>query len=161
METFHVSSVCKSSVHAHHSLWNPLTLIPICCTHLLSAIHLLCVLSQSCLTLLWPFGQKPARLLCPWDSPGKNTRVGSHAFFQGIILTQGSNPCLLCLLHCRWILYLLSHSYFRCQLSLYSSSFLHACIISGTLSITEHNTTHCTGTGLTCFIFLCLTGSVA
>ena len=24
------------------------------------------------------------RFLCPWDSLGKNTRVGSHSFFQGI-----------------------------------------------------------------------------
>ena len=28
---------------------------------------------------LWPHGLQLARLLCPWDSPGKNTRVGSHA----------------------------------------------------------------------------------
>ena len=28
------------------------------------------------------------------DSPGKNTGVGCHAFLQGILLTQGSNPCL-------------------------------------------------------------------
>ena len=40
-----------------------------------------------------------ARLLCPWDSPGKKTGVGCHALLQGIILTQGSNLCLLCLLH--------------------------------------------------------------
>ena len=32
----------------------------------------------------------PARLLCPWDSPGKNTGVGCHAFLQGIFLIQGS-----------------------------------------------------------------------
>ena len=44
-------------------------------------------------------GLQPARLLCPWDSPGKNTEVGCLALFQGIFLTQGSNPCLLCLLH--------------------------------------------------------------
>ena len=37
--------------------------------------------------------------LCPWDSPGKNTGVGCSALFQGIFPTQGSNPCLLCLLH--------------------------------------------------------------
>ena len=48
----------------------------------------------------------PARLLCPWDSPGKNTGVGCHALLQGIFLTQGSN---LGLPHCRWILYHLSH----------------------------------------------------
>ena len=29
---------------------------------------------HSCLTL-WPFGLYPTRLLCPWDSPGKNTGV--------------------------------------------------------------------------------------
>ena len=36
-----------------------------------------------------------ARLLCPWDSPGKNTGVGCHALLQGIFLTQRSNSCLL------------------------------------------------------------------
>ena len=36
------------------------------------------------------------RLLCPWDSPGKTTEVGSHALLQGIFLTQGSNHGLLC-----------------------------------------------------------------
>ena len=41
--------------------------------------------------------------------PGKNTGMGCHALLQGIFLTQESNPCLLCLLHCRQILYLLSH----------------------------------------------------
>ena len=40
------------------------------------------------------------------DSPGKNTGVGGHALLQGIFLTQGSN---LGLLHCRQILYHLSH----------------------------------------------------
>ena len=35
----------------------------------------------------------------PWDFPGKNTGVGCHFFLQGIFLTQGSNPRLLCLLH--------------------------------------------------------------
>ena len=35
-------------------------------------------------------------LLCPWDSPGKNTGVGCHALRQGIFPTQGSNLCLLC-----------------------------------------------------------------
>ena len=37
----------------------------------------------------------PARLLCPWDFPGKNTGVGCHFLLQGIFLTQGSNPQLL------------------------------------------------------------------
>ena len=48
----------------------------------------------------------PTRLLCLWDSPGKNTGLGSHSRLQGIFLTQGSQPALL---HCRKILYCLSH----------------------------------------------------
>ena len=45
------------------------------------------------------YGLQPARLLCPWDSPDKNTGVDGHALLQGIFPTQGSNPCLLRLLH--------------------------------------------------------------
>ena len=41
----------------------------------------------------------PTRLLCPWDSSGKNTGVGCHVLLQGIFLTQGLNTCLLHLLH--------------------------------------------------------------
>ena len=48
---------------------------------------------------------KPTRLLCPWNSPGKNTGVGSHSLLQGISI-QGSNPGLL---HCKQIFYCLSH----------------------------------------------------
>ena len=44
-----------------------------------------------------------SRLLCPWNSPGKNTGVGSHSLLQGIFPAQGLNPGLL---HGRWILYL-------------------------------------------------------
>ena len=32
---------------------------------------------------LRPHGLHPARLLCPWDSPGKDTGVGCHALLQG------------------------------------------------------------------------------
>ena len=42
---------------------------------------------------------QPARLLCLWDSPGKNTGGGSHALLQEIFPTQGSNLRLPCLLH--------------------------------------------------------------
>ena len=55
---------------------------------------------------LWPHGLLPTRLLCPWDSPGKNTEVGCHALLQEIFLTQGLNSSLL---RCRQILYPLSH----------------------------------------------------
>ena len=47
---------------------------------------------------LWPYGLSPARLLCPWDSPGNNTGVGCCLFLQEI-LNQVLNPCLLRLLH--------------------------------------------------------------
>ena len=43
---------------------------------------------------------------CPWDFPGKNTGVSCHALLHGIFSTQGLNPGLL---HCRRILYCLSH----------------------------------------------------
>ena len=59
-----------------------------------------CLATKLCLTLWWPHGLQPAMLLCPWNSPGKNT--GCHFLFQGIFLTQGLNPHLR---HCRWILY--------------------------------------------------------
>ena len=55
------------------------------------------VLSDS----LWPHG-----LYSPWNSPGRNTGVGSCSLLQGIIPNQGWNPGLL---HSRWILYQLSH----------------------------------------------------
>ena len=60
--------------------------------------HAKCMLSQ--LSRVWLFGTlKPTRLLCPWDSPEKNTGVGCHVLLQGIFPTQGSNLCLLQLLH--------------------------------------------------------------
>ena len=41
---------------------------------------------------LQPQGLYPARLLCPWNSPGKDIGVGCHALLQGIFPTQGSEP---------------------------------------------------------------------
>ena len=38
---------------------------------------------------------QPTSFLCPWDSLGKSTRVSCCALLQIILLTQGSNPCLL------------------------------------------------------------------
>ena len=48
---------------------------------------------------LQPHGLWPTRILCPWDFSSKNTGVGCHFILQEIFLTQGSNLCLLCLLH--------------------------------------------------------------
>ena len=53
-----------------------------------------------------PHGLKPASLLCPSNSPGKNTGVGCHALLQRIFLAQGLNPGLS---YCGQILDHLSH----------------------------------------------------
>ena len=76
----------------------------ICASIVFSLLEHLCVCAraqslQSCLTLCDP------RLLCPWDSPGKNSGVHCHALFQGIFPSQASNLHLLHLLYCWQILY--------------------------------------------------------
>ena len=61
----------------------------------------------SCFICVWLFATLwAARLLCPRDSPGKNTGAGNHFLLQGIFPTQGSNSGLP---HWRQILYHLSH----------------------------------------------------
>ena len=82
----------------------------LCCKFLLfiyfiySDVYLLipCVCAKS-LQLFWTLvqicGMQPARLLCSWDSPVKNTGMGCCAFLQGIFPTQELNPYLFCLLH--------------------------------------------------------------
>ena len=65
------------------------------------------LVTQLCPSLCNPLDcMQLARILCPWNSPGKNTGVGSRSLLQGIFPTQGLN---LGLLHCRPILYHLSH----------------------------------------------------
>ena len=59
------------------------------------------LVAQSCLTLCDPIDCSH-QLLCPWDSPGKNTEVDCHSPLQGIFQTQRLNPGLP---HCRQILY--------------------------------------------------------
>ena len=61
----------------------------------------ICVLHvrESC-PILWFHGLKPARFLCPWDFPGKNTEVGCHILLKGIFPTQRSN---LSISQCRQI----------------------------------------------------------
>ena len=75
---------------------------------------MLCLIAQ-----LGPTLWDPARFLCPWESPGKNTRVGSHALLQGIFPSQGLNPGLL---HSRRILYRLSHQGLPISLLIYHIS---------------------------------------
>ena len=66
--------------------------------------------SESCSVMsnsLWPHG-----LYSPWNSLGQNTGVGSLSLLQGIFPNQGLNPGLL---HCRGILYQLSHKGSLCD----------------------------------------------
>ena len=56
----------------------------------------------TCLTLR-PRGLQPARLLCPWDSPGRNTGVGGLPSSRGLP-DPGSNLPPLGLCVGRWVL---------------------------------------------------------
>ena len=72
---------------------------------------LLCSVASVMSNSLWPHRLQSVRLLCPWDSPGKNTGVGCHALLQGIFLTQGLYPHVH-LLHCRLIFLPLRHRHY-------------------------------------------------
>ena len=59
-----------------------------------------CVCAQSAVSDSFrTHGLEPSGLLCSCDFSSKNTGVGYHHLLQGTFPTQGSNPCLLCLLH--------------------------------------------------------------
>ena len=63
--------------------------------------------AQTCLTLCDSMDcSPPGRLVCPWNSPGQNTGVGSCTILERIFPTQGSNPVLP---QCRQVLRHLSH----------------------------------------------------
>ena len=65
----------------------------------------------SCVLLFATHG----RLLCPRDSPGKNTGVGCQ-YWSECRGTSGLKPCPLWLLHGRWVLYLgVSQSLRKCM----------------------------------------------
>ena len=62
----------------------------------------ICLVVQLCLSVCNPMDCSPPGSSVCGNSPGKSTRVGCHA----LLPTQWSYPGLL---HCRWILYRLSH----------------------------------------------------
>ena len=69
-------------------------------SNITSLIDYVSVLSGSVLSdSLQPHGLYPARFLCSWYFFSTNTGVDYHFLLQGILLTQGSNLCLLHLLH--------------------------------------------------------------
>ena len=75
----------------------------VCCNF---TVFIYVLVTQSCLALCDPMDCSLPGFSVRGESPGKNTGVGCHALLQGIFPTQGSNSGLL---HCRWILYQLSH----------------------------------------------------
>ena len=96
--------LASSLTHSHSSM-APGESRPSSATYTLCDL-VLCLVTQSCPTLCNPMDCSPPGSSVHRDSPSKNTGVGCHALLQGIFPTHGSN---LGLLHCRWILYHLSH----------------------------------------------------
>ena len=84
-------------LHVGNSL--ELHLIPSC------GSTMLCLVSQSCLTLCDPMDCSPPDSSVHGDSPGKTTGMGCHALLQRIFPIQESNPGLP---HFRQILHHLS-----------------------------------------------------
>ena len=66
-----------------------------------------CSAAHLCLTPCDPMDYSPPGSSV-WNFPGKNTGVSCHFLLQRIFPTHGSNLCLWCLLHCRWIPYCLA-----------------------------------------------------
>jgi len=50
--------------------------------HIYALVYCIGVFLSGLLHSVWPHRQQPTRLLCPWDSPGKNTGVGCHFLLQ-------------------------------------------------------------------------------
>ena len=65
-----------------------------------------CIVTKWCLTLMQPCGLWSPRLLCPWDSQTRILEWVAIPFSRGSSWPRESN---LGLLHCRQILYHLSH----------------------------------------------------
>ena len=80
----HLYRIPIKLVILYFDLANQCRLFNLCC----------CLVTKSCPSLLRPYELQPARFLCPWDFPGKNTRVGCHFLLQGIFQTQVLDPPL-------------------------------------------------------------------
>ena len=75
------------AVSVHGLLWNLLLWTWTC--------SCVCVPSRSVVSgSLRPYRLQPARLLCPWDSPGKNPGVGCLALLQGLPATEPASATL-------------------------------------------------------------------
>ena len=54
------------------------------------SLLLCCLVAMLGLTLLWPHGLQPTRLLCSWDFLGKKNGVGCHFLLQGDLPDSGT-----------------------------------------------------------------------
>ena len=84
-----VGFCCTTTRISHNYIWTVLYLV-----------------AQSGPTLCDPMNCSLPASSVPGDSPDKTTGVGCLSLLQGIFPNQGLNPCFL---HCRQILYHLSH----------------------------------------------------
>ena len=72
------------------NIWSHSTWVSLAPKHLPQEGYLgccCCLVTKSCLTLLWPHGLEPTRFLCPWDFPGTDTVLGCHFLLQGTFQT--------------------------------------------------------------------------
>ena len=131
---FYIVIIIGEYVHVCMSVCVYTIYIVMCYIHIHTHTHiyLCCSVASVVSDSLWPYGLYPARLLCPWNSPGKNTGVGCHALLQGIFPNQGLN---LCLLHCKQSLCPLSqgeaHTYTHIQ-SIFCQHLLYKIVLTDT-----------------------------
>ena len=64
---------CGWTIHCSSNKFSPCSIV---CLGV-SCVHA-CSVSQPVSNSLRPRGLQPARFLCPWESPGKNTGVDYH-----------------------------------------------------------------------------------
>ena len=88
-----------SSVQKNLTSWKPdkslgKNILPTPGKHTYSVCVCVCVCISSSVVSdsLRPHGLQFARLLCPWDSSGKNTRVGCHSLLQGCLPNPEIKP---------------------------------------------------------------------
>ena len=81
----HIDTLTSVYIHAHT------------CIYMYTCIytHVCVCVCQLVSNSLWPYGLKPARLLCPWNFLGKKTGVGCHFLFQGNLPKPGIEPASL------------------------------------------------------------------
>ena len=92
-----------------------------------------CMCALSRLTLCDPMDYSPPRSSVRAIFQARNTEVGCHFLLQGIFLSQGLNPCLLCLLN--WQVNLLPPHYL-------GSRIVRVCLLQVRVSFSRRDNSH-------------------